>query len=134
MPFPILSFLHLGYSASSPHREQSLSLLLIPLLHCANSFVLWVCIRAEHHPCSLGSLGCNKSLQHRAEQHLGCCLHLLDSPARVLGSSCSCLDVPLCWPSSHTPTPPLELLTGTWSSFQQPPIIQRMSCCSKASL
>lgn len=38
-----------------------------------NSFVLWVCITTEHHPCSLGSLGCNKSLQHRtrAEQRLG---------------------------------------------------------------
>lgn len=42
-----------------------------PLLHRANSFVLWMCIGTEHHPCSLGSLSCNKSLQHctRAEQH-----------------------------------------------------------------
>lgn len=105
-----------------------------------NPFVLWICARIEHHPCSLG---CNKSLQHhtRAEQRLGNLLGavcvfwtaLLVSLAVLLLLGCHSVLAFLSHTNSSTRAVH-RVLTGTWSSFQQPPIIQRMCCCCRASL
>lgn len=138
MPFPILPFLPLGYSLVP--TNTSLSLLLTPLLHWAialsSGSVLELNTTPAHwaviSPCSI-TLGQSSVWGNLLDAVCMFWTALLVSLAVLLLLGCHSVLAFLSHTSPSSRAVP-RVPTGTWSSFQQPPIIQRMCCCCRASL